>query len=250
MDNTKPKISIITVVYNGIAEIENTIKSVINQTYENFEYIIIDGGSNDGTIDIIKKYQDKIDYWISEKDGGLYFAMNKGLEKATGDWINFRNCGDYYVSPSVIEDMFSYPINPDVVVLHGNCRMIDSTGFRNLEPPILTISYKKKMPVFHPCSFIRTNYHKEHPYNTSYRSSSDYNFFFNALKNKCKFEYRPILIASYDANDGFSLRNWEIALLEEWEWKHPNMLFRNFFAQIYIFIMSLRKKIARLRKRI
>ena len=94
LDHHKPIISIITVVFNGEKYLEETIQSVLNQTYDNVEYIIIDGGSTDGTLGIIKKYEDKIDYWVSEKDKGIYDAMNKGILVATGDWINFINAGD------------------------------------------------------------------------------------------------------------------------------------------------------------
>jgi len=90
----KPLISIITVVFNSEKYIEETILSIINQTYQNIEYIIIDGGSTDSTIDIIKKYENKISYWISEKDGGVYDAMNKGIKVSNGEWINFINAGD------------------------------------------------------------------------------------------------------------------------------------------------------------
>ncbi len=83
-----------TVTYNAEELLEETILSVINQSYKNIEYIIIDGASTDGTIDIIKKYEEKIDYWMSEPDEGIYFAMNKAIEKATGKWINFMNAGD------------------------------------------------------------------------------------------------------------------------------------------------------------
>ena len=86
-----PLISIVTVSYNAVATIEQTILSVINQTYPNIEYIIIDGGSKDGTIDIIRKYADQIAYWVSEPDEGIYDAMNKGIKIATGEWINFMN---------------------------------------------------------------------------------------------------------------------------------------------------------------
>ena len=89
-----PRISIITVVYNGASTLEQTILSVLKQTYSRIEYIIIDGGSKDGTVDIIKKYQDRIAYWVSEPDEGIYDAMNKGIRHASGDWIYFLGADD------------------------------------------------------------------------------------------------------------------------------------------------------------
>lgn len=93
----KPLITVITVVFNGEKYLEETILSVINQTYDNVEYIIIDGGSTDGTVDIIKKYEGQLDYWLSESDNGIYDAMNKGLRLATGDYIHFLNAGDTFI---------------------------------------------------------------------------------------------------------------------------------------------------------
>lgn len=103
----KLKITVITVVYNGIDYIEDTILSVINQDYSNIEYIIIDGKSDDGTMDIVEKYATKISYWVSESDNGIYDAMNKGIKVATGDWIIFMNCGDYFFSSDIITQVFS-----------------------------------------------------------------------------------------------------------------------------------------------
>ena len=94
---SKNYISIITVVLNAEKTIEKTIKSVISQSYKNFELIIIDGGSTDGTIDVIRKYNNKISYWISEKDKGIYYAMNKGIKKSSGNIIGILNSDDYYL---------------------------------------------------------------------------------------------------------------------------------------------------------
>ncbi|MEL7633367.1 glycosyltransferase family 2 protein [Sporomusa sphaeroides] len=100
------KVSVITVCYNSAKTLEDAIGSVVNQTYPNLEYIIIDGGSTDGTVDIIKKYKEKISYWISEPDEGIYDAMNKGLKRATGEWVYFLGSDDYLVSDHSFTDIF------------------------------------------------------------------------------------------------------------------------------------------------
>jgi len=106
MDPFIPTVSIVTVVYNRVNQLEETILSVLNQQFDKFEYIIIDGGSTDGTIDLIRKYEDRIAYWISEKDKGIYDAMNKGIDAAKGKWINFMNCGDRFM-PDALSSVFS-----------------------------------------------------------------------------------------------------------------------------------------------
>ena len=113
---TDTLISIVTVSYNAVLTIEQTILSVINQTYPNVEYIIIDGGSTDGTVDIIKKYANKIAYWVSEPDKGIYDAMNKGGIRATGTFIQFHNAGDWLENEYVVEKIFKKnPKNVDVI---------------------------------------------------------------------------------------------------------------------------------------
>lgn len=113
-------ISVVTVSYNAVTTIEQTILSVINQTYPHIEYIIIDGGSTDGTVDVIKKYADKITYWVSEPDKGIYDAMNKGVREAKGKYITFLNAGDfYYNQDSLLQLIQKGEIDNDPDVIYG-----------------------------------------------------------------------------------------------------------------------------------
>ena len=97
----RPLVSIVTVVYNGAATIERTIASVLGQSYPNIEYIIVDGGSTDGTLDILRAHEDRVDLWVSERDGGIYDAMNKGVALCTGEWVGLINADDWYVDDAV-----------------------------------------------------------------------------------------------------------------------------------------------------
>lgn len=119
-----PTITIITIVYNGEALLEDTIKSVINQTYPNIEYLIIDGASKDNTLSIIKKYESKITKWISEPDKGLYDAMNKGIQLATGDFLWFMNCGDHIYAPDTTQKVVD-AMDTDTDILYGEVMLVD-----------------------------------------------------------------------------------------------------------------------------
>lgn len=214
LDAVLPKISVITVVYNGVKDMEQTMLSVLNQTYPEIEYIVIDGGSTDGTVDIIKKYEQRLAYWVSEPDKGIYYAMNKGILKATGKWIHFRNCGDYFFGNDVVEQIFTCPVDPDVKVIHGDCRVWDQYGYCDKKPAILTQSFQKAMPVFHPSSFIQTELHRKRLFDTSYKLSADYHFFFTCLVHKVKFRYYPITVSLINVGEGASVNNRTLGLKE------------------------------------
>ena len=126
----QPLVSVITVVYNGEKYLEQTIQSVINQTYNNIEYIIIDGGSTDTTLDIIKKYKDYISYFISEPDNGLYDAMNKGIRRANGELIGMLNSDDWLNLDAISTVQNAYVKNPGTKILHGDRTDISVDGYR------------------------------------------------------------------------------------------------------------------------
>jgi glycosyltransferase involved in cell wall biosynthesis len=127
-NKNKPLLSIVTAVYNGEKYLEETIKSIINQTYENIEYIIIDGGSTDGTIEIIKKYEDKISYWVSEKDNGISDAFNKGVKVAKGEYINFQGDGDGFLLPDSLEKVFTNINSAEDIFVSARIQRVDIDG--------------------------------------------------------------------------------------------------------------------------
>lgn len=178
---TTLKISVVTVCYNSVDTIEETMLSVLNQTYPNIEYIIIDGGSTDGTVDIINKYSDRLAYWVSEPDKGIYDAMNKGIAVATGDYINFMNAGDEFVDPYVVEAISSYLPDNLTAVVYGNSVSYDGETYVERKP-----SQLKQMSIHgcfcHQAAFIGN---LQLHYDEKYQITADY-----ALFAKLYFKYR------------------------------------------------------------
>lgn len=182
------KISVVTVVYNGEKYIEDTIKSVINQTYKNIEYIIIDGNSTDNTVNIIKKYEKSIDCWTSEKDDGIYDAMNKGIDIATGDVISFLNADDWYEKEALEKVANEFINNSDVDFVYGQVRKVDIDGNDAGLVRMEISEYKRLMPLAHPGFFIKTKYHKNRKFDLTYKIAADYDFVLEMIKNGLKYK--------------------------------------------------------------
>jgi glycosyltransferase involved in cell wall biosynthesis len=199
-----PLVSIITVVYNGYEVIERTILSVINQSYTNIEYIIIDGGSKDGTIDIINKYKNKISYWISEPDRGISDAFNKGIKVSSGELIGLLNSGDYYESRSVEIIVKDYLLRANsklknYFIIHGNVRMVNNSKSKIYKPPaIRTFSYR--MPIWHPTVFVSRNVYNYFLFNPEFKIAMDYDLFSRVYSNQGYFCYVNELICNMDVN--------------------------------------------------
>lgn len=192
----EPLISIITVVYNDVNSIEKTINSVLSQTYKNIEFIIIDGGSTDGTVAIIEKYNSKISYWVSEKDKGIYDAMNKGISAATGDWVNFMNCGDWLFSDLTIETVFKSRKIEDYDIIYGNTEMRRENDYR-VHIPSNRENFWKKL-VVHQSIFSRLEINNKYPFDTRFKVSADFDFIYKIFFFKHSILYLNIIISSFD----------------------------------------------------
>ncbi|MDY0221997.1 MAG: glycosyltransferase family 2 protein [Desulfobacterium sp.] len=198
----KPIISIVTVVYNGEKHIEKTIQSVITQTYDNIEYIIIDGGSTDGTLDIIKKFENFIDYWVSERDNGIYDAMNKGIDLASGGWINFMNAGDSFYTYTIIEDIFTKNSCKNIDIIYGDHNVVYPYKTKISQAGSIEKIWKGSQ-FCHQSSFISAKTHKRNKYNLQNRIGADFELFYSLYRQNKAFKYINTVIANYSAG-GFS----------------------------------------------
>ena len=209
-----PKISVITVVRNDVQHIEETMSSVLNQTYPNIEYIVIDGASTDGTWEKIQQYNGRLAYSLSEPDKGIYDAMNKGIKVMTGDWCIFMNCGDSFYDNEVVSKVFCEYKDQGESLIYGDTMLVN--GQRKREIKALAQRSKKKecMPSYHQSIFIRAFEMKSHPYDLNYRIIADFAFFYKLKKRNDNYLYVPLIIASYDAN-GLSKRQRNLIVKEK-----------------------------------
>lgn len=195
--NNLPIISIVTIVFNGEKYLEETIQSVINQTYNDIEYIIIDGSSTDGTLEIIKKYENKLDYWISEKDNGIYDAMNKGISAATGDWINFMNAGDSFYDNSVLEKVFTQNDLKNIGILYGNHAVKNENKSEIIHVDVKDYNWKRNIPFCHQSLFVRARLLKSYLFDLQFKIASDYDQFLRLKSKNIQTLYVPVTISCY-----------------------------------------------------
>lgn len=218
MENSKPKITVVTVCFNAVNEIEKTILSVINQTYDNIEYIVIDGGSKDGTVDIIKKYSNYLTYWVSEPDKGIYDAMNKGIAAASGDYINFMNAGDTFVSNTTVDETRAI-IEHDTDIIYGDYYILNRKKSPDpiYKKPLIITKIITKYPICHQATFSKLDYMKTHLFDISYKICADWNFFRKGfIENNLRFQYINIPICYFDCNAGMSHDNLDLLYKERY----------------------------------
>lgn len=231
-----PLISIITINYNDAVGLEKTMQSVINQDCSDYEHIIIDGGSTDASIEVIQKHQDKIAYWVSEKDAGIYNAMNKGIQKATGDFLFFLNSADTLVDNNVLSTI-KPALNNDFLVC-GNSKF----GADIKKPPKeMTLNYLLLWHLPHQAIFFpKSSFKSVGLYNENYKIISDWIWYFEFfIKIQNKFRPVDVVVSNFDLN-GFSSKNATLALQERNEYLETNypmfhkdyLMVRGFFEYI------------------
>lgn len=197
------RVSVITVSYNAIQGIEKTISSVLGQSYPEIEYIVIDGDSKDGTVDVIQKYADRIGYIVSEPDGGIYDAMNKGVRVASGEWITFLNAGDIYFDSQSIEAVFSHEIPSDVDVVYGY--QVHSYSYGKFVRKQLPLTFfSEGMPFGHESSFVRAEVMKHSGFDTRYKIAADYHFFYQLYASGGHFMPVDVIVAEFEGSEGVS----------------------------------------------
>jgi glycosyltransferase involved in cell wall biosynthesis len=178
-----PKLSIITINLNNAEGLQKTMESVFAQTFTDYEYIIIDGGSTDGSVDEIKKYQNKLVYWVSEKDKGIYNAMNKGIIKASGDYVMFMNSGDYLHGDNTLNEIFEKSDGEDII--YGDAISLnDKDEVKRVitYPERLTFKHFLTKTIHHTSCIIKTDLFKKYGlYNEENKIVSDWEFFIKAI---------------------------------------------------------------------
>ena len=213
-----PKISIITIVYNNVRDIEYTLLSVINQTYPHIEYIVIDGASTDGTLEVINTYRGSIDVLVSEKDKGIYDAMNKGLERATGDYVLFLNSGDELYDNSTLQCIVEKGMHADII--YGETKLVDEErniiGTRRHRAPASFDwkSFKYGMNICHQAIYVKRSIAPT--YDTSYQLSADIDWVIRAAKKAKSTKNVNTYVARYLVG-GMSQKRHKQSLKERYE---------------------------------
>lgn len=196
------KLSVITVNYNDREGLLKTVQSVVGQSFKDYEYIIIDGGSTDGSVEVLEKYADKITYWVSEPDKGIYNAMNKAIDVANGEYCIFMNSGDTFCSFETLSNVFAQAPSEDIVC--GNTCTVEKV---KEAPEEITFEYMFSNSICHQCAFIKTDLMSKYKYDEKYRIVADRKFFLQALIiDNCSYLKVPEVVVNYDI-EGFSANN-------------------------------------------
>lgn len=210
-----PLISIITINYNNLEGLQRTIESVVNQTWQKFEYIVIDGGSTDGSTEYIRTQSDNIDYWVSEPDNGVYNAMNKGIMQAKGEYLLFLNSGDHLFNNNVLENTNQFLAENDLI--YFNLNFVDGAeSWIHKYPERLLFSFFILETLPHPATFIKRKLFDINGfYNEGFKIVSDWKFFLESVcRHNCSYKRIDETLSTYYL-DGISSQTENLKIIFE-----------------------------------
>ena len=244
------KVTVVTAVLNDAGHIEQTILSVISQTDIEIEYIIVDGGSKDGTLELIGKYKDKISLLISEPDRGVYDAMNKGIKYSTGDFVYFLNSGDVLLNPSILSKIKFEDVNVRNTIIYGNV-VVAYGNIEALEKPRPFFNSKMKFKgigICHQSMFFPGELIRNEKYDLSYNIAADYDLAYRLWRKGTVFLYKDITIAKYDWGKGISSNPYKLLdVYRENARVCHQQLNPLYWAKMVLEYIRLQKKLANLR---
>ena len=239
------KLSIITINLNNNEGLQKTIDSVLNQTYKNYEHIIIDGGSIDGSVEVIKKYKNNRLKWISEKDNGIYNAMNKGILKSSGVYLLFLNSGDFLYSPQVLENVFNNTLDADLICFSLKIELLDKNEsiIHSIKNNKITNRYIFYQPILHPSTLIKRElFVKFGLYDESFKIAGDYEFFVRVIKNKVKYLIEPLVLSVFN-NQGISSSQLELVNDENMKIRKRYFFFSFYLNKLFNILSKLGQKL-------
>ena len=207
-----PKITVVTVSFNAADCIAATMESVVRQTYPALEYVVIDGASTDGTVEIVKKYADRVSHFVSERDGGIYYGMNKGIDAATGDYVIFMNCGDRFADDEVVGDVAAFiAANPGSDVVYGNSYKVYDYGTYLSKPSTILGT---RMGLSHQTVFAKTSLLRGHKFDTRYRYAADFEQLSSLKNDGAAFVHFDRAIATEEMRSGTTVSNYDASARE------------------------------------
>lgn len=229
------RLSIITVNINNAAGLHKTISSVICQTYSDYEYIIIDGGSVDESIDVIKQFKNNKLKWISEKDNGIYNAMNKGILKSSGQYLLFLNSGDFLYSNDVLKNVFSKSLDAGLICCSLKIELLDKkeSSIYSIKNKKITNRYMFYQTIPHPSTLIKRElFMKFGLYDESFKIAGDYEFFVRVIKNKVKYLIEPLVLSVFN-NQGISWSQLDLVNDENLKIRKQYFFFSSYLYKLY-----------------
>lgn len=239
------KVTIITVTRNDAGKLKKTIiDSVVSQTFKDKEHIVIDGGSKDGTQELLTKYSNVIDSWVSEPDEGIFHAMNKGAQRATGEWIMFLNSGDLFFNDHVLEDVYSETIPANIDAVYGDTvYTYGGEGYKEFRKARELRHFWKGMMTFHQSFFLRSKIMEQRLFDLRYKVAADFDCLYTLYMNRGLFLHVPVYVSLVDTTGVSNNEKMIRSVCEHWrvisKYHRNNLYYHSYYLFRFLLVLLL-----------